>query len=146
MLCGSFQVEGLGRARPCGGISQPCWRSSEEAGWLEWSEMDGGGSHSQSHECRSQIPSRCDERFGFYGDCWKPLEVRAGWCLLIWCPFHGFTLSAVLRVSLQWARGGAGKHTKIFGSLCSSPGKSWWCLHQGYNQEGVPIGWMLDVL
>lgn len=32
---------------------------------------------------RSQIPSRCDERFGFYGDCWKPLEVRAGWCLLI---------------------------------------------------------------
>lgn len=95
---------------------------------------------------RSQMPSRCDEGLGFYGDCWKPLEVRAGWCLLIRCPFHGFTLSAVLRVSLQRARGGAGKHTKILGRLRSSPGKSWRCLHQGYNQEGVPAGWMLDVL
>ena len=46
--------------------------------------MDGGWSHSQGvMNARSQIPSRCDEGFGFYGDCWKPLEVRAGWCLLL---------------------------------------------------------------
>lgn len=41
----------------------------------------------------------------------------------------------------QWAKGGAGRRTKM---LWSEPGRSGCCLHQGYNWEGVPSGWILD--
>lgn len=53
-----------------------------------WSRvMDGEEVTVTVINARSQTPSRCDvEGLGFYGDFWKPLEVRAGWCLLIRCP------------------------------------------------------------